>query len=45
MARKIRKDIRVKNLEKKYGVPGPRRQDGRKIRSDAKLGTVKKELG
>lgn len=45
MPRKIRKDIKVENLVDKYGVPQPRAKSGRKIRKDAKLGTVKKKLG
>jgi len=45
MARKIRSDIKVGNLEKKLGVqPGTiRNPDGRDTRSDKKLGTIRKE--
>ena len=45
MARKIRSDIRVGNLEKKLGVkPGTiRNENGRDTRSDKKLGTLRKE--
>jgi hypothetical protein len=45
MARKIRSDIQVGNLEKKLGVsPGSfRNPDGRDTRSDKKLGTLRKE--
>ena len=45
MARKIRKDITVKGLEKKLGVaPGTiKNLDGRDARSDKKLETLQKE--
>lgn len=45
MARKIRKDITVGNLEKKLQVPEGtiRNPDGRNTRSDKKLGTLRKE--
>jgi hypothetical protein len=45
MARKIRSDIQVGNLEKKLGVkPGTiRNPDGRDTRSDKKLATLRKE--
>lgn len=45
MARQIRSDITVGNLEKKLGVqPGAfRNPDGRDTRSDKKLGTMRKE--
>jgi hypothetical protein len=45
MPRKIRNDIKVENLVDKYGVPPPRGKDGKKIRKDATLRTVKKKLG
>ena len=46
MARKIRSDIKIGNLEKKLGVlPGVfRNPNGRDTRSDKKLGTLRKEL-
>lgn len=45
MARKIRSDIKVGNLEKKLGVaPGTfRNPDGRDTRSDKLLKTLRKE--
>lgn len=45
MARKIRSDITVGNLEKKLGIlPGSfRNPNGRDTRSDKKLGTMRKE--
>lgn len=45
MARKVRSDIRVGNLEKKLGVPTGsfRNSNGRKTRKDKKLGTMRKE--
>jgi len=46
MARKIRSDITVGNLEKdRLGVPPGtiRNPDGRDTRSDKKLGTIRKE--
>jgi len=45
MARKIRSDIKVGNLEKKLGVRSGtiRNPDGRDTRSDKKLGTIRKE--
>jgi len=44
--RKIRKDIKLENLEKRYGIPQPRDKDGKVlIRKDARLGTAKKKLG
>jgi len=46
MARQIRSDIKVGNLEKKLGVaPGTfRNKDGRDTRSDKLLGTLRKEF-
>lgn len=46
MARKIRSDIKIGNLEKKLGVPPGtfRNPDGRDMRSDKRLGTLRKEL-
>ena len=45
MARKVRSDIKVGNLEKKLGVaPGTiTNPDGSDARSDKKLGTLRKE--
>jgi len=45
MARKIRSDARVGNVEKKYGLPAGtiRNKDGRDTRSDKKIGTIRKE--
>lgn len=45
MARKIRSDIKVGNLERKLGLkPGAiRNVDGSDARSDKKLGTLRKE--
>ena len=45
MARKIRSDAKVGNVEKKYGLPPGtfRNKDGRDTRSDKKIGTVRKE--
>lgn len=45
MARQIRSDIKVGNLEKKLGVaPGTiRNPNGRDTRSDKLLGTLRKE--
>jgi hypothetical protein len=45
MARKDRSDITIGNLEKKHGLPkgAIRHPDGRKVRKDAKLGTIKKK--
>ena len=46
MARRIRSDIKIGNLEKKLGVPPGtfRNPDGRDMRSDKRLGTLRKEL-
>lgn len=46
MARKVRSDIKVGNLEKKLGVsPGTiTNPDGSDARSDKKLGTLRKEF-
>lgn len=46
MARKVRSDIKVGNLEKKLGVaPGTfRNPNGRDTRSDKLLGTLRKEF-
>ena len=46
MARKIRSDIKIGNLEKKLGVPPGtfRHPNGRDMRSDKLLGTLRKEL-
>lgn len=45
LARKIRSDARVGNVEKKYGLPTGtiRNKDGRDTRSDKKIGTIRKE--
>lgn len=45
MPRKIRSDIKIGNLEKKLGVkPGSfRNPSGRDIRSDKRLGTMRKQ--
>lgn len=45
MARQIRSDILIGNLEKKLGIPAGsiRHQNGRDMRSDKKLGTLRKE--
>jgi hypothetical protein len=45
MARQIRSDIKIGNLEKKLGVPAGtfRNPDGRDMRSDKLLGTLRKE--
>jgi hypothetical protein len=45
MARKVRSDIKVGNLEKKLGLgPGAiRNPDGSDARSDKRLGTLRKE--
>ncbi len=45
MARKIRSDIQIGNLEKKLGIsPGSfRNPNGRDTRSDKLLGTLRKE--
>ena len=45
MARKIRSDIKVGNLEKKLGIkPGSiRTETGRDVRSDKQLGTMRKQ--
>ena len=45
MARKIRSDIKVGNLEKKLGIkPGSiRTPTGRDVRSDKRLGTLRKQ--
>jgi len=45
MARQIRSDIKVGNLEKKLGVPPGtfRNENGRDMRSDKLLGTLRKE--
>lgn len=46
MARKVRSDIKIGNLEKKLGVaPGTiTNPDGSDARSDKKLGTLRKEF-
>lgn len=46
MARQIRSDILIGNLEKKLGIPSGsfRHPNGRDMRSDKKLGTLRKEL-
>lgn len=46
MARKIRSDIKIGNLEKKLGIaPGSfRNPDGRDTRSDKRLKTLRKEV-
>lgn len=46
MARRIRSDIKIGNLEKKLGIPAGsfRNTDGRDTRSDKLLGTLRKEL-
>lgn len=45
MARKIRSDIKIGNLEKKLGLGGGavRNPDGSDARSDKKLGTLREE--
>jgi hypothetical protein len=45
MARRVRGDISVGNLEKKLEVPAGtfRNKDGRDTRSDKKLETIRKE--
>lgn len=45
MARQTRSDIKIGNLEKKLGItPGSfRKSDGRDMRSDKLLGTLRKE--
>jgi hypothetical protein len=46
MARKVRGDKRVGNLEKDLGLPPGtvRNKDGRDTRSDKKVETIRKEL-
>ena len=46
MARKIRSDIKIGNLEKKLGIPAGsfRHPNGRDMRSDKLLGTLRKEM-
>ena len=46
MARKIRSDIQIGNLEKKLEIPPGsfRNPDGRDTRSDKLLGTLRNEL-
>ena len=46
MARKIRSDIKIGNLEKKLGIPAGsfRHSNGRDMRSDKLLGTLRKEM-
>jgi hypothetical protein len=46
-ARKDRSDMKVGNFEKKHGLPPGtiRNKNGRDIRSDARLRTVKKQIG
>lgn len=45
MARQIRSDIKIGNLEKKLGIPPGsfRNEGGRDMRSDKLLGTLRKE--
>lgn len=45
MARKTRSDCTVGAFEKKYGLPVStiRNKDGRDIRSDKRIGTIRKE--
>jgi hypothetical protein len=45
MAKKIRDDKKVGNLEKDLGLPPGtlRNRDGRDTRSDKKVGTIRKE--
>ncbi len=45
MARQIRSDILIGNLEKKLGIPAGsiRHPNGRDMRSDKKLGSLRKE--
>lgn len=45
MVRKDRSDITVGSFEKKHGLPpgSIRHPDGRDVRSDMKLGTLRKE--
>ena len=44
--RKDRKDFRIGKFEEKHGLPSGtmRNEKGKDIRSDAKLGTVKKKF-
>lgn len=43
--RKIRKDILIKNLETKFGIPNTiTNPTGRNARSDKKLDTLQKEI-
>lgn len=42
--RKVRSDCKVGTFEKKYGIEGAiRRPDGRDVRSDMKIGNLRKE--
>jgi hypothetical protein len=45
MAKKLRDDKKVGNLEKDFGLPPGtlRNKDGRDTRSDKKVGTIRKE--
>lgn len=45
MARKIRSDCMIKNVEKKYGLPpgAIRNPDGRDARGDKRLGKLRKD--
>lgn len=45
MERKVRKDCLVGNFEKKHGIEGAiRHTNGRDVRSDMKIGNLRKEL-
>lgn len=47
MARKVRSDKRVGEMEKDLGLPPGtvRNRSGRDTRSDKRIGTIRKELG
>ncbi|MBP1560625.1 MAG: hypothetical protein J6C96_05195 [Oscillospiraceae bacterium] len=45
MARKVRKDCKVGNFEKKHGIEGAiKHANGKKVRKDMKIGNFRKEL-